>query len=192
MLYAICARTQTFGATEHSAPSVPADGYTLCRTYRNRLIHESKTVELTLQAMKTLSELMDQALDLHGDARAQWLAAQATGPNAALYPHLVEMLDRQARMDTTFLVSPARADFSASATAPAFAVGGRVGPYLLEREIGRGGMGVVWLATRADGAITRKVALKLPMLGRSLALADRFARARHSGATHASQYRATL
>ncbi len=40
--------------------------------------------------------------------------------------------------------------------------GDRVGPYTLERELGRGGMGVVWLAARSDGAYERKVALKLP------------------------------
>lgn len=40
--------------------------------------------------------------------------------------------------------------------------GDRVGPWILERELGQGGMGSVWLAVRADGAHTRKVALKLP------------------------------
>jgi serine/threonine-protein kinase len=37
----------------------------------------------------------------------------------------------------------------------------RVGPYELLREIGRGGMGVVYLARRADGEYQRQVALKL-------------------------------
>ena len=37
----------------------------------------------------------------------------------------------------------------------------QVGPYELLREIGRGGMGVVYLARRADGAYQRLVALKL-------------------------------
>jgi hypothetical protein len=35
------------------------------------------------------------------------------------------------------------------------------GPYELLREIGRGGMGVVYLARRADGEYRRRVALKL-------------------------------
>jgi serine/threonine-protein kinase len=60
-----------------------------------------------------------------------------------------------------------------------FAAGQRVGPYVLERELGRGGMGVVWLAARADGAYERRVALKLPhthlLTG---ALRQRFARER--------------
>jgi tetratricopeptide (TPR) repeat protein len=40
-------------------------------------------------------------------------------------------------------------------------VGQRVGPYSLLREIGRGGMGHVWLAERADGEFKKLVAIKL-------------------------------
>jgi serine/threonine-protein kinase len=36
-----------------------------------------------------------------------------------------------------------------------------VGPFRLLREIGRGGMGAVWLAERADGAFSQRVAVKL-------------------------------
>lgn len=39
--------------------------------------------------------------------------------------------------------------------------GTRIGAYLLEREAGRGGMGLVYLATRADGQFEQTVALKL-------------------------------
>ena len=40
-------------------------------------------------------------------------------------------------------------------------VGERVGPYALVRELGRGGMGAVWLAERADGEFEQRVAVKL-------------------------------
>jgi serine/threonine-protein kinase len=39
--------------------------------------------------------------------------------------------------------------------------GSLVGPFRLLREIGRGGMGAVWLAERADGAFSQRVAVKL-------------------------------
>jgi eukaryotic-like serine/threonine-protein kinase len=37
----------------------------------------------------------------------------------------------------------------------------RVGAFCLQRELGRGGMGTVWLATRADGEFVQQVAIKL-------------------------------
>ena len=37
----------------------------------------------------------------------------------------------------------------------------RIGPYEIEREIGRGGMGTVYLAFRADDAYEKKVAIKV-------------------------------
>lgn len=61
--------------------------------------------------------------------------------------------------------------------------GQRIGPYALMRELGRGGMGVVWLAERADGAFQRTVALKLPHRHllenlNAAAVRERFARER--------------
>ena len=43
--------------------------------------------------------------------------------------------------------------------------GASVGPYELIRELGRGGMGTVWLARRTEGLTNRLVALKLPHAG---------------------------
>ena len=40
-------------------------------------------------------------------------------------------------------------------------LGRRIGPYKIDREIGRGGMGAVYLAERADGMFEQRVAIKL-------------------------------
>jgi non-specific serine/threonine protein kinase/serine/threonine-protein kinase len=53
----------------------------------------------------------------------------------------------------------------------------RVGPYRLIREIGRGGMGTVFLAERDDGQFSQRVALKLIRTGGASAEAQRRFRA---------------
>ena len=58
--------------------------------------------------------------------------------------------------------------------------GQHIGPYRLIKELGRGGMGVVWLAERADGQHSRQVALKMPLVENlNWLLAARFARERN-------------
>ena len=132
--------------------------------------------------MKTLSELMDQALDLDAAKRSRWVADLSTGPHAALQPFLAEMLAKHADIETAFLVSPIRLPHAfplqEASTVAKLASGTRVGPYVLRREVGHGGMGAVWLADRVDGALTRQVALKLPTIHLTDALAERFARER--------------
>ena len=56
---------------------------------------------------------------------------------------------------------PGRDDRERPAPTGAVVAGQRIGPYALVREIGRGGMGVVYLARRVDGQYDRDVALKL-------------------------------
>lgn len=41
-----------------------------------------------------------------------------------------------------------------------------LGPFQIERELGRGGMGIVYLATRADGAYQQRVAIKWLPIGK--------------------------
>ncbi len=82
------------------------------------------------------------------------------------------------RKEVTALLGPVPADFLgtpifgtdvlqslAGNTEPDPMVGGAIGPYRIEKLLGAGGMGAVYLATRADGAFEHKVAIKVVRRG---------------------------
>jgi serine/threonine-protein kinase len=106
----------------------------------------------------TFSRLLYAALDLPLDERAAWLDSLA--PELAYFrPGLAKVLECAELPDAAqFLNRP----IIAAAEDSEFAPGQHIGPYTLERELGRGGMSEVWLATRSDGTLTRQIALKLP------------------------------
>ncbi|GCL62442.1 serine/threonine-protein kinase [Pseudaquabacterium pictum] len=127
------------------------------------------------------SRRLDALLALPAEARAAALEA-LPADEAVLRPWLAAVLARQAdALADGYLTAPHLAP-AADAT-PAHQAGQRIGPWQLQRELGRGGMGVVWLAERADGAYARQVALKLPHLHllenlNAAAVRGRFARER--------------
>src|SRR5882724_2529525 len=129
----------------------------------------------------TLSRLLDEALDVPPEARASWLDSLPP-PDRAYQEDLRTLLRHaDAAQNNEFLdilpdlkdaVDNVRAAVSIAALKP----GDAVGPYIIERENGSGGMGAVWLARRSDGLIKRPVALKLPHTGpHGRHLAERFA-----------------
>jgi serine/threonine-protein kinase len=133
---------------------------------------------ITPADLAAVSALLDHALDLPAAEREAWLAALPP-EHQRHAPALRAMLaERDATSGDAFLASgPRLAGDDAVAHA-----GDRVGPYRLLREIGRGGMGSVWLAERADRSFQRQVALKLPRLAWGAGLAERMARERDIGA----------
>ncbi|MDE3165788.1 MAG: serine/threonine protein kinase, partial [Acidobacteriota bacterium] len=124
-----------------------------------------------------LSRLLDQLLDLPPESRADWLE-NLPPERAPLAPALRQLLAAREEIgDRGFLDTLPRMERAAGPAV--FAPGGLVGPYRLSAELGQGGMGVVWLAERADGEVKRPVALKLPIVSmHNRALAERFKRER--------------
>ena len=123
-----------------------------------------------------LSRLLDEALDVPSGGLEQWL--DTLPPTDAVHRNqLRELLRRRAAAETgDFLVTLPKLGAPDS---PGIAAGSVVGPYILEEEIGRGGMGAVWRARRSDGAIKRPLALKLPHAGPQAGqLVERFHRER--------------
>ena len=127
-----------------------------------------------------LSRLLDAALEVPSNSLEQWL--DTLPPTDAVHRNqLRELLRRRAEAETgDFLVTlPPVGGREKGPHPDGIAPGSVIGPYILEEEIGRGGMGAVWRVRRRDGAIKRPLALKLPHAGlQSAALAERFQRER--------------
>jgi serine/threonine-protein kinase len=128
-----------------------------------------------------INRLLGSALDLPPEEREAWLESLDPA-ELHLLPRLRLLLQGAARVETgDFLETlPALGTIAgdASVQAPG-AAGAAIGPYRLIRELGRGGMGAVWLAERSDGILNRPVALKLPHIASHRAnLVERMARER--------------
>jgi tetratricopeptide (TPR) repeat protein len=113
---------------------------------------------MTEERWRVLSDLLDQALDLPEADRALWLKTLADrDPEVAAA--LAEILS--AGQTDHFK------EFLAGSVLPpveqlpaATLIGRQVGPYLIDSEVGRGGMGSVWRAHRTDGRYDGVVAIK--------------------------------
>lgn len=128
---------------------------------------------LSTDDLAALSALLDDALALPPAERAAWLAAL---PHPHWRDALAHMLADHDALDS----GGALQQLPRLTEPPPATPGERIGPWRLIEEIGRGGMGSVWRAARADGVFDREVALKLPRRSRrapqsDAALAERLA-----------------
>jgi len=133
------------------------------------------------QQWPIISRLLDEALEVPPEARERWL--ESLSPGDSVYREELRTLLRHGAtvhtrefLDILPNLKEAVEDARAAVSRPVLKPGTAVGPYIIERELGSGGMGAVWRARRSDGLIKRPVALKLPHRGpHGLHLAERFA-----------------
>ncbi|MGB5938714.1 MAG: serine/threonine-protein kinase, partial [Rhodanobacter sp.] len=108
--------------------------------------------------------LLDRLLDLAEPERAPTLAAMSLPPE--LLDRVQRLLRAHARSGALEQPLPWVADGeSAGERAAGGMVGRAIGGWELQRELGRGGMSVVYLACRGEGAHRQRAALKLLTLG---------------------------
>jgi eukaryotic-like serine/threonine-protein kinase len=135
---------------------------------------------LTGDQIARLRQLVDQALPLDMEGRQRWLRTLSPEHRPLIPALRVALLSDGARLSTVLLATPPAvdgADNAVTVMTTGLHAGQKIGPYALVRELGSGGMAVVWLAQRADGEARRDVALKLPLMSRLRRdLAGRFAR----------------
>lgn len=131
------------------------------------------------QRWQRIGSLFDELVELDACARAQALA-RLREEDAELCTEVERLLHGDAAIEGG-AHDPVGAPFAALGL-DAFSVevaGMMIGPWRVLREIGRGGMGVVYLAERADGQYEQRAALKLMRVsGDPAGLRRRFLRER--------------
>ncbi len=106
-----------------------------------------------------VSSLLDELLDLGGEARLARVAElRRTDPELA--GEVEALLARGETVESRGFLEGSALDLSGAALE-----GTQLGSYTLEKLIGQGGMGAVWLASRSDGRFEGKAAVKLLDLG---------------------------
>jgi serine/threonine protein kinase/Tfp pilus assembly protein PilF len=108
-----------------------------------------------------VKEVFNAALDLPPDARRSFVEENCAG-DRLLREEVLALLESSSEAES-FIEAPAltRVAHLVTEEKPGSYIGRQIGSYKIEREIGKGGMGAVYLAARADDEFDKKVAIKL-------------------------------
>ena len=132
---------------------------------------------MNAERWKKIEDIFQAALDLTGDERERFLCAECGGDKElrseverfiARFETEDSFLESPVWTDSRFLQSEIKKEIAYSLDEQISAgkdakssVGRQIGVYRLTKELGKGGMGEVFLAERADGEFNQKVAVKL-------------------------------
>src|SRR5690606_24826759 len=111
----------------------------------------------------TLTDLLGEALEYEPADRAIFLD-RVCADDATLRSEIEELLEAYEKSQKTERFSRGALDLIPLAF-PQPAPASQVGAYRLLREVGRGGMGTVWLGERSDGIYEQRVAVKIMRAG---------------------------
>lgn len=121
------------------------------------------TVFMSSNRWQQLEEIFQTAFDLAPEKRAQYIAEACAGDEELR--RQVEALLAQYNEASNFLDKSLYESTGVQALAALIdddpVIGQRIGAYKVVNQIGRGGMGAVYLAERADNAFQKRVAIKL-------------------------------
>jgi len=113
---------------------------------------------MTPQRWQLLQHLFDRGVPLDQDARLRMVLAEC-GDDAQLRDQVLSML--RAHDGATQFERQVEEAIGATLETPDFPAGQMIGRFRIARLLGRGGMGAVYLAERADDQYQQQVALKV-------------------------------
>lgn len=119
---------------------------------------------MTPERFRQTEEIFQAALDLPPPERKAFLDEKCAG-DPDLRAEIESLLNETGADETLLAGAVLRAAQSLHTTQSAREIGQRIGNYRLIREIGRGGMGAVYQAIRADDEFLQSVAIKLLQRG---------------------------
>ncbi|PYK30052.1 MAG: hypothetical protein DME57_08150 [Verrucomicrobia bacterium] len=123
---------------------------------------------MTPERWQQVEDIFQAALDLPEANRASYLS-QACAGDQSLHKQVINLLNYHETGERALEdLIPADAQIKGADTLADEVdpmIGRRLGAYRIEREIGRGGMGAVYEAVRADKEFSKRVAIKLVKRG---------------------------